>query len=272
MAEGASKTTQSSLFPETDSDTVYEQPLNERVRCFLRLEHLFDIVSLSSEGRSAFDSRAAIGAMVDITDLLLRTDVKAELIKELDRQAGVLNGLRRNPRVDTKRLDDTLAELQAILEIIRASSYQPGQALRNDELVTSIRQRMAIPGGTCNFDLPAFHFWLTQPFERRRDKLAGWLSDMTPLRDGVKLALGILRESASPSRESAEQGFFQQTLDTAANCQLLRIGLAEPSTVFPEISAGKHRFTVRFLEQQATDRRPAQTRETVSFVLECCTL
>ena len=32
-----------------------------------------------------------------------------------------------------------------------------GQTMRQDELVTAIRQRITIPGGTCNFDLPGYH-------------------------------------------------------------------------------------------------------------------
>lgn len=270
MAEDISKGLQNSLFPETESETVYEQPLNERIRSFLRLEHLFELVRINIAGESEFHSRAAISAMVDVTDLLLRTDIKAELIKELDRQAGILSGLRQNPRVDSRRLDETLGRLANVLTLIRTSGYQPGQALRTDELVTAIRQRIAIPGGTCNFDLPAFHYWLIQPAAQRRQKLDAWFDDLAALRDGVRLALAILRESASPSPESADKGFFQQTLDTSVSCQLIRIGLPPNSQCFPEISAGKHRFTIRFLEQASTEQRPAQTQETISFVLERC--
>jgi cell division protein ZapD len=47
--------------------------------------------------------------------------------------------------------------------------------------------------------------------------------------------------------------------------------LPEGSTVFPEISAGKHRFSIRFLEPQGTDR-PAQTKQDIDFLFSSCAL
>ena len=40
--------------------------------------------------------------------------------------------------------------------------------------------------------------------------------------------------------------------------------------VFPEISAGKHRFTIRFLERGTLDERAHQTARDISFQLVLC--
>jgi len=45
---------------------IYEQPLSERMRTFLRLEFLFQTGMYHAKGRSVWDSRAAMGCLLDI--------------------------------------------------------------------------------------------------------------------------------------------------------------------------------------------------------------
>ena len=74
------------------------------------------------------------------------------------------------------------------------------------------------------------------------------------------------------TEEVAQGGFFQQALDTSIACNLVRVGVPGGLTCFPEISAGRHRFTVRFLEQSNTQARPVQTTDDIAFVLERCVI
>ena len=254
------------------NQTVYEQPLNERMRSFLRLEHLFEIIESRVQGTSVWDSRTVVATLIDVTDLLARSDVKSELIKELERQLGTLTRLQENPKVDVERLEDAMGQLNQLVNTLRSPACQPGQVMRQDELVSAIRQRISIPGGTCNFDLPGYHYWLTRPVDKRANDLARWLSDINVIKDSIELALSIVRSSAAPSRELAAAGFFQKALDAGTACQLVRVSVDESARFFPEISGGKHRFTVRFLEQSATGSRPAQTDEDVEFDLQCCVI
>jgi cell division protein ZapD len=263
---------QASLFVDSGAEVRYEQPLSERIRTFLRLEHLFTVIEANVAATADLASRAAIAAMIDVTDLLGRSDIKAELMKELDRQATVLAALKRNPKVDLGRLDDALVRLDAIMAKLRAPDYQPGTSLRRDELVGTIRQRISIPGGTCNFDLPGYHYWLALPASTRIEQLQRWCADLKALGEAVDLALMIIRGSATPTQEVATAGFFQQALDPNLHCQLVRVGLSRMASCFPEISAGKHRFTVRFLEQVNTQQRPTQSAANVEFLLERCIL
>ncbi|RME32905.1 MAG: cell division protein ZapD [Gammaproteobacteria bacterium] len=251
----------------------YEQPLNERIRTLLRLEFLFTLADHRARGESHWDSRAAVTALLDIVDLLSRTDIKSELGKELERQLGVLGELRDNPVVDSELLDMNLRALEGTLSGLRDGGYSPGATLRADELITSVRQRAAIPGGTCSFDLPAFHQWLMRPAEARRLDLELWSRDLMLLRDGVTLTLDNLRRSANPVQVTASEGFYQETVDQTRPCQLIRVVLPAESPVFPEISGGKHRFTVRFLEMSGPQRqRPQQTGDDVTFQLLRCSM
>ena len=72
----ARPTLQTQLFPAVDTQTVYEQPLNERMRCLLRLEYLFQSIAESMSRETAWDARNAIAGMLDVTDQLTRADIK----------------------------------------------------------------------------------------------------------------------------------------------------------------------------------------------------
>lgn len=251
---------------------VFEHPLNERIRSFLRLEHLFDKIEHRLHGQREWDSREALANLIDIADLLSRSDLKGEIIKELERHAATLANLQENPAVDSRRLTVTLQNIYRLLERMRAPDCQPGQMLRMDELVTAIKQRSAIPGGSCSFDLPAYHHWLNQPAERRKADLDRWFKDIKVIQEAVNYTLSMLRNSANPVPAQASGGIFQQNLGTTVSYQLLRIIQPAGSPYFPEVSGGRHRFTVRFLKQNDTLSRPVQTRDDVEFELHCCSL
>jgi len=264
---------QPSLFPSPEEDTVfYEQPLNERIRAFLRLEYLFTLVSHNIDQPSEWGSRTTLAGLIEVNDLLSRFDLKAELIKELERHSQVLGGLRQNPKVDPNRLQSTLSDVSELLATLRSAQCQPAQLLRKDELVYSVKQRLPIPGGTCNFDLPGYHHWLTRPAQARVEQLHNWFNDLLIIRKGVEKALAMVRDSAHPVFVVAVAGFYQQPVDPNVICQLVRVGVTADANVFPEISGGKHRFTIRFLEQPNTANRPTQTHQDIQFELQCCNL
>jgi cell division protein ZapD len=251
---------------------IYEQPLNERVRSFLRLEYLFMIVNHHVSNFNEWDNRTTITSLLNIVDLISRSDIKTDLIKELERHSNTLTALADNPNVDNERLQNILGNIIKILESLRDSSYQPGQALRQNELITSIKQRSTIPGGACNFDLPRYHYWLHKSVEERINDIKLWHGDLQTLHDALRLTLHMIRNSATPVIERATSGFYQKPIESNLACQLIRIALPKDSKYYPEISGGKHRFTVRFMEQNSTTSRPVQTQDNVEFEMHCCIL
>ena len=81
--------------------TIYEFPLNERIRLFIRLEHLFLQFDHFMRGRSVWDDRAVVSTLIDIVGVFNRNDLKSETLQEIDRQAGVLNKWRVSTRGST---------------------------------------------------------------------------------------------------------------------------------------------------------------------------
>jgi cell division protein ZapD len=255
-----------------DQHIIYEQPLNERIRTFLRLEFLFMQALNSLERPNMWDSRATITAILDILSIFTRADLKNEILKEMDRHIANLARLEQNPKVDRAKLNDILDDLDVLVDRLHAMNGQAGLSLRNNEFLNSIRQRSTIPGGSCAFDLPHYHFWLQHSPEVRQQQLLQWFGEFDAIRHSVILILRLIRESAPFEAQQAESGFFQSPLDASTPYQLIRIALPYGSPYFAEISGGRHRFSVRFMEAPSTGERPQQSEQEVAFGLACCAI
>ena len=98
---------------------------------------------------------------------------------------------------------------------------------------------------------------------------------MTPyleLERVIELILNSIRDSATADTVIAEGGFYQQALDTRQSTQMLRIGVDAEASIYPEISAGKHRYSVRFMQPANRDSVSSQVNQNVEFLLSRCVL
>lgn len=249
---------------------IYEQPLNERTRSFMRLEFLFRQADYTLPGATIWDRRSTIASLLEIFNLVNRSDMKTELLKELERHTGNLSRLEQNPGVDKNRLSKILGNLNSLSGKIYNNEKPFGYELKNNEFLNGIKQRATVPGGTCDFDLPGYHFWLQKPDEEQVHEMKTWLSSFSLLRQAVELLLCLIRESSNPVHEIANEGFYQRNLDSNSPCQLLRIYLPKEVRYFPEISGGKHRFTIRFLCLKDYENKPKQIEEDVEFKIAYC--
>src|SRR5687767_3435840 len=139
---------------------IFEQPLNERMRTFLRLDYLYNQALYHNEKASQWGSRAAVSSLIDILAISTRGDVRSDVLKELERHLAQLENFDSKPGVDGGRLRaliNNLSRLRAALNAAGATYLQP---LRDSEFLAAIKHRSAIPGGTCEFDLPDYFFWL----------------------------------------------------------------------------------------------------------------
>jgi cell division protein ZapD len=254
---------------------VYEYPLNERVRTLLRLEDLYDRVQFFLGKTHAHAHHACLTGIFEILEVASRADLKSDLLQELDRQRTFLEALRNNPAISEAKLESVLGEIDAAFANLHATSGKTGQSLRENEWLMAIKQRVGIPGGTSEFDLPSYHYWLHRPAEERIGQLAAWTSPLYPLRDGSAIILRILRESGRPQEVKAPQGMFQQMLG-GKTAQMLRLRLDPTAACVPEISANKYVLNIRFMAQDGEpaghDARPRTADWNVAFELTFCNL
>jgi cell division protein ZapD len=251
---------------------IYEFPLNERIRVFIRLEQLFIQMHHFLTGTTVLDKRAAIKTLLDILMIFSRNDLKSEIIKEIDRHVKVFSQMSDSQNVDKDKLKSILSNLNSMSKKLYANTGKIGGNVLASDLFQSISQRSAIPGGTCSFDLPAFHYWLEKESNNQRNDLEQWVKPFDEIRTALDTLLEFIRSSGHSSQETAEAGFFQLTLDSNQPYQLLRVKLAHTLPYFAETSGGKHRFTIRMMCPSHDNNRPVQTQNNVPFELTCCIL
>ena len=249
----------------------YEHPLNERIRTLMRLEDLFARAQFFAHHEDASEHHAALLSLFEITDVASRADLKTDLLQELERQKQVLGPLRSNPQIDQQALSTLLAEIERVNTTMLAQAGKIGTHLRENEWLMAIKQRAAIPGGVCEFDLPAYHYWLNKEPAARRHDLAGWIGPFEPIRTGAAIVLRLLRENSRVSRHTAFRGVFQLMLTTTKVAQLLRITLPRELSCVPEISANKYALNIRFSGVSGMDRGAVFDRD-VDFELVFCNL
>jgi cell division protein ZapD len=260
-----------SLAPAADPAVlVFEQPLNERMRTFLRLDFLYNQALFHNEMASPWGSRAAMASLIDILAITTRTDVRSDVLKELESQITTLNEFQSNPGVDGQRLKTLMSNLLRLRADLMSAGSAFLQPLRDSEFLNAIKHRSAIPGGTCEFDLPDFYFWLAQPDDARMRTFNQWLGLLRPLCDAIAELLWLTRQNGRGRQEIAKGGSFSLTFERDNPLQLLRISLPVSAGLYPEISGSHHRCSVRFLAWTGLATRPTQTESDVTFLLSCC--
>jgi cell division protein ZapD len=232
----------------------YEYPLNEGIRTMLRLEHLFDRVGQLIARDTPLDHHFALASLFEIVDVASRADLKSDLLKDLERHKLEYQTFRGNPGVSESALAAVLGKIEHAFGALNALQGKAGASLASNEFLMSIRSRISIPGGTCEFDLPAYFAWQQQDAAKRRADLIGWIGTVMPLAEALNVLLGLLRDSGAPQRVVAKGGQFQQSLAQGKTFHLLRVRVDDSLGLVPEISGHRLIVSIRLMRADGDGR------------------
>lgn len=249
----------------------FEFPFNERIRTLLRLEDLFIKVIINVDAGHQQHHHAALMYLLQIMDIIDRIDVRMDLVQELDKQKQSMQGLRGNPVIAEKVLENVITDIETAALALRSDGMRLGQNIRDNEWLMSIRQRASIPGGLCQFDNPSYHHWLNHTESKRKADFEGWLARLMPMFNAIKTILHILRGSGESKKYQAEKGFYQEMLGGAKPAQMLRVETEKNCQCFPEVSANKYAINVRFFGMDYV-QKPKQCDHDINFVMTLCNL
>ena len=249
----------------------FEFPIVERVRILLRLEELFRRLTHFSNADGADEHHVALQTLFDMAELGARGDLKSELIQDLERQRYALEALRDNPAIAEGALEAVLSEIESAMTRQLEFTGKFGHELRDNEWLMNIKQRTAIAGGACQFDLPSYYFWQKQSAEVRRADLQRWSAPLLATCDAVGVLLKLLRDSGKSNTFTARHGAFQQ-MSGGKVVHLIRITLDASLGLVPEVSANKYAVNVRFIEPTTHSARSRAATADVPFTLAFCKL
>ena len=248
---------------------LYEYPFNERIRTYLRIEHLFRRLAELVARDHPIDHHFALSTIFEVMDVGARADLKSDLLKDLEKQRQILHGYRGNPAISERALDAVIGQVDHCYNSLGSVQGKAGHGLTENDWLMSIRSRVGIPGGTCEFDLPAYYAWQHQSGDLRRTDLHRWASTLAPMADSVSLLMKMLRESGAPQKVVAAGGQYQQNLPQGKTFQLLRLSINPDMGVVPEISGNRLMVSIRFMRQEA-DHRLHATSDDCNFELTLC--
>lgn len=240
-----------------ENKVLYEFPCNEKIRTYLRLENLFSRFDWFCQQTSPIPHLSAIGALFDLTDATARSDLRNELIQALDRR-------RQGIATDS----DDYQKLSNLISRISRIVGKSGQRIRENEWLQLIRTRQALAGGTCEFDLPVLHHWLSRPARIRQAELRAWSEAFLPTRDAIQIVLSDLRASYQDEQLQTSEGSLQYSLHGRSPL-LARIALPAGTPVIPAMSANKYMLWLRFSTQDENYKLHPY-KELVSFTLSLC--
>ena len=175
------------------SEAVFEFPLKEKVRNYLRVEQLLGQLKSSASSESPQLQTVFFEQLFELLDLIERLDLRSDMSKDLDAHEKNLVYWSQHPKIDSAALEQALKTIVTLKQKLK-TERRFGSALKEDKFLNAIRQRFAIPGGACSFDLPNLYFWLQQPLAERQAEVNGWLHTLSLLDDTLAVSLSFIRE------------------------------------------------------------------------------
>ena len=255
---------------ENQANTIiYEFPLNNRVRTFLRYEYLMSSIDKALEQEN--DDLKTIILLHQLLEMIKCNDIKSELIQHLKWQKQKLQTFEESHHVDQGQLENVLASHQKSIDDM--DGFQaPMHFYHNHHFLNLMKLRLSIPAGTCGFDIPQLYAWLNMPTEERQAILREWRRPFDPIGQALEVCMRLMRKSKNPETKTAQEGFYTQNLDSSKNHSLLRITINAQMGIYPEVSSGKNRFTMYFFSVNPLDKKPTQVQHNLSFSIVLCSL
>ncbi|WAJ69815.1 cell division protein ZapD [Catenovulum adriaticum] len=247
------------------TDILYEFPLNEKIRTYLRIENLLARLTYQLGDTTPWASLDFLSGLFAIVDIIERGDLKSDLLKDLEKHEKQLVAWSQHPSINNSALQDLL-ETVVQLSGKLTSANKLGQKLRDDKFLSSLKQRFSIPGGSCCFDLPHLHQWQHQDADIIVADQQRWLKELDILKTIIELDLKMIRERGQFTPILAENGLYT---DTVENVELLQIKMPVESYYYPMVSGHKSRFSIRFMENSREHVKSA-CQQQVSFLLSAC--
>lgn len=225
------------------SSVLYEHPLNERIRNYLKLEQLFSQAQSTDCDEISKNHQVFFTALFSIIDTLERNDIRGDLIKDLEKLEQNLVLWSRSPEVDGNALDDNIKKTVSLLCQLKSPTPQWFK-LKDDKFLVGLKQRYAMQGGSSSFDLPQLTFWLNQSKDKIKHHIHRWLELLDQIFCSLSLILMFIRQRSNFDKIDVDNGFYQ---DVGEGLLLLRIKLDDTDSFYPTVSGNRFRYSIRFM-------------------------
>jgi len=251
----------------SDAHTVvYEEPVQERIRKFLRIESLFNNITYFQGSESIIEIYTAMNYFSELYEILSRSDIKSELIREIETHYTIFKKAKDHPDANTSKVNSILEKQEILLKDLYTVKTNFLDIYERDELF-----KIIIKNTGSTVQPSTIGFWLSRDSHFRSNQIKLWVEPLEFIKKSINFVLEIIRQSATYTDAFAEKGFYLQKMDLQKKIYLIRITLTTDHYYFPQISVGKQRLTIMFMTKNDKNKFiPYQ--EDITFGLSKCIL
>ncbi len=246
--------------------SLYEEPVQEKIRKFIKIEFLLNKIYYFKSKDNKSENYIALLAFCELYEILSRSDIKSELIREIETQNSYFQKIKEMPQADSNKLNSVLEKQNLLLKLIHNIESNYLDYLEHDILFKTILKN-------CFTQLqPAsIEFWLSRDILIRETQIDLWLEPLVFIKRSIDFILEVIRKSGRFEDRMAEKGFFIEKLDPKKNILLIRVTLTSDLYYYPQISVGKQRLTIMFMTKDDKNNLVPH-QEDLSFILTTCSL
>ena len=246
--------------------SIYEEPVQEKIRKFIKIEFLFNKLFYFKHKENKHDNYIALLALCELYEILSRSDIKSELIREIENQNNYFKKIKEIPEANSEKLSSVLEKQKVLLQLIHGIESNYLEYLENDILFKTIAKNSINP-----LQPTSVEFWLSRDIVLRENQINLWTEPLLFIKKSVDFILEVIRKSGRFEDKLAEKGFFIEKLDPKKNILLIRITLTSDLYYYPQISVGKQRLNIMFMSKDDKNNLISH-KEDVTFILTTCVL
>jgi cell division protein ZapD len=246
--------------------SLYEEPVQEKIRKFIKIEFLLNKIYYFKGKDDKSENYIALLALCELYEILSRSDIKSELIREIETQNSYFQSIKEMPQADSSKLNSVLEKQNILLKLIYSNEVNYLDHLGRDILFKTILKNCFTQLQPASID-----FWLSRDILIRETQIDLWLEPLIFIKRSIDFILEVVRKSGRFEDRMAEKGFFIEKLDTKKNVLLIRVTLTSDLYYYPQISVGKQRLTIMFMTKDDKNNL-VPYQEDLSFILTTCSL
>ena len=246
--------------------SLYEEPVQEKIRKFIKIEFLLNKIYYFKGKDNKSENYISLLALCELYEILSRSDIKSELIREIETQNTYLQKIKEIPQADSSKLNSVLEKQSQLLKLIYSIEINYLDHLERDILFKTVLKNCFTQLQPASID-----FWLSRDILNRETQIDLWLEPLIFIKRSIDFILEVIRKSGRFEDRVAEKGFFMEKLDPKKNILLVRVTLTSDLYYYPQISVGKQRLTIMFMTKDDRNNLVPH-QEDLTFILTTCSL
>ena len=207
--------------------SIYEQPIDERIRKFLRLENIYMKINNHMDIDSKYDAYSTLLNISELFINLTRSEIKRDLISEIETQKTRYQEYIKLDGADKIKLNSIMEKQNAILKTLHDLEANYLNVLKNDELLQTIIKHI-------NTSCADLDYWLSRDHDFRKNQINLWLELIKPIENSIFFCLDLLRKSSETVEITAKDGMYLFKMDIEKKIRLLRVTMKTDNYFFPQ--------------------------------------